>query len=140
MAFEQSFAGSALAALARDRRIPYELKHCLRQFSADEAKHCRMWRMLNRLCAPQWYESKERHIIRIAPTMLRTLRLIAGHPRLFPMVLWLMLALEEHSMEISRRCARVPKEQIEPTRSWRQGALPSCPGGFTVFSFLRKNE
>ena len=39
---------------------------------------------------------------------------LTGRPRWFPAVFWVMLALEERSLEISHRCLRMPPGMIEP--------------------------
>jgi hypothetical protein len=112
--FEQSFAGTALVALSGSSSISAELGRCLEQFVREEAKHCELWRQLNRLCAPDWYNDTDRYIIRISPPILGLLQAVTARPHLFPMVFWLMLALEEHSIEISRRCARAGGNVLEP--------------------------
>ena len=114
--FEDSFANTALQALrTRQHRaaLPGEVLHCLEQFTDEERKHCEMWRRLNRLSEPAWYQQTDRHIIRVPAAARLALRLLARRPHLFPAVIWTMLALEEHSMEISRRCARTEAE-LEP--------------------------
>jgi hypothetical protein len=112
--FEESLASTALQSLTRrsPAEMPPDLLHGLRNFMDEEAKHCEMWRRLNRLSEPEWYRGTDRYIIRIPALAHLALRLMARRPRLFPAVIWVMLALEEHSMEISRRCARtnVPLE------------------------------
>lgn len=112
--FEESLASTALRALSHPSRskLAPDLLHGLRNFTEEEAKHCEMWRRLNRLSEPEWYRGTERYIVKVPRLARAALRLIARRPRLFPAVIWVMLALEEHSMEISRRCARttVPLE------------------------------
>jgi hypothetical protein len=110
--FEQSFAGNAVIALAHGGGVSPELAECLEQFVRDETKHCEMWRRLNQLCSPAWYGQTERHIIQVPPAVWKVLQYVTRRPALFPMVIWLMLALEEHSMEVSRRCARA--DRLEP--------------------------
>jgi hypothetical protein len=114
--FEQSFATTALAALCETGPdvMPPELAGLLRTFMEEEREHWEMWQRLNRLSAPRWYEAGERHIVRIPPAVVWLLGRVARRPVRFPVVVWVMLALEEHSMEISRRCARVPEDRLEP--------------------------
>ena len=40
--------------------------------------------------------------------------MMARRPALFPVVLWIQLALEERSIDMSRRCALLPPGRLEP--------------------------
>jgi predicted metal-dependent hydrolase len=117
--FETAFAPAVLAALRR-RAIPPELADCLRHFLADEARHSAMFQRLNRLSAPGWYARSPYRLVRVPRAVRAVVRLLTRHPALFPAVLWIMLALEEHSLEVSRRCAGVEAD-LEPhwARAWR---------------------
>jgi hypothetical protein len=114
--FETSFAASVLATLAEGRRSETDrnLIACLEEFIAEERRHTEWWRQLNRLSEPELYRHADQAVIQISPFAQWLLGKLTRHPRLFPLVFWVMLALEERSLEISRRCLRVPHEQIEP--------------------------
>jgi hypothetical protein len=111
--FETAFAPAVLAALDR-APIGEDLAACLRHFLAEEARHSAMFRRLNRLSAPGWYERGPFHLISIPRTVRLATTFLARHPAAFPAVLWLMLAMEEHSIEVSRRFAATPAGQLEP--------------------------
>lgn len=117
--FETTFAASVLGALARSRRrqVDGELAACLEAFLAEERYHTEWWHRLNRLSEPQLYRDAEQCIMKLPASVRVILRGLTNHPFVFPMVFWVMLALEERSLEISRRCVRMPKEQIEPRYS-----------------------
>lgn len=117
--FETTFAASVLATLAQSRRNEADrnLIACLEGFIAEERRHTEWWRQLNRLSEPQLYRNADLAVIRISLLARFLLGRLTRHPRLFPMVFWVMLALEERSLEISRRCLCVPHEQIEPRYS-----------------------
>jgi hypothetical protein len=114
--FETTFAASVLAALAKSRRqdVNHELVDCLEGFIAEERHHTEWWRRLNRLSEPGLYVNSDQAIIRLPALAKFLMRQLTSHPQAFPMVFWVMLALEERSLEISRRCMRLPAEQIEP--------------------------
>lgn len=112
--FEQSFAASVLAALAQLPHGDRELAACLEGFLRDEEEHAGYWRRLNQLTEPGWYAHRERKIVRPPQIAQAALRFVTRRPQRFPLVFWVMLALEERSLEISRRCLRMPADQIEP--------------------------
>jgi P-aminobenzoate N-oxygenase AurF len=114
--FETTFAASVLAALANSRRhgVDRALVDCLEGFLAEERRHTEWWRRMNRLSEPELYANSDQAMIRLPAATRFVLRQLTSHPYLFPMVFWVMLALEERSLEISRRCMRLRVEQIEP--------------------------
>ena len=113
--FEQEFAARVLpAVLDRSRGLPAELAASLRQFVEDERQHTRMFRRLNRLAEPAWYADGDYHVLQLRPAMLRSLRVLTGHPQWFPMVFWVMLLMEERSLMISHRYAAMPAERLDP--------------------------
>ncbi len=114
--FETTFAASVLAALAKSRRqqIDRDLADCLEGFVAEERHHTEWWRRLNRLSELELYASSDQALIRLPSAARFLLRQLTNRPHMFPLVFWVMLALEERSLEISRRCMRLPVEQIEP--------------------------
>lgn len=113
--FEQEFAARALPALLCPRnRLPGDLQEALAQFLADEREHTKMFRSLNRLAASEWYGASDYHILQLPAAFLALLRQITSRPRMFPMVFWVMLMMEERSLMISRRYARMDPEVLEP--------------------------
>jgi hypothetical protein len=110
--FERSFAPTVLAALRG--RVDPALAACLDRFLEEERGHSEMFERLNRLSAPEWYGRTDTHVVRVPPLLRRLLRFVTERPAVFPAVLWLMLAMEEHSVEVSRRCARLAPERAEP--------------------------
>ena len=114
--FEGSFASSVLQALADVRRakLNADWSGCLRRFLDEEAKHIRWWRELNQLSDPELYGGGDNQIIRFSPALIRLLHAITSHPYQFPAVFWIMLALEERSLDISRRCVKADRDLIEP--------------------------
>jgi hypothetical protein len=116
--FETRFAGNVLGALGRVSGKGdgdcVELARCLESFVREEASHTAMFRRLNRVSAPQWYADRDEYILRIPPAASRTLDFLPRRPLRFPMVLWVMLIMEERSLEISRRYAHMDKERVEP--------------------------
>lgn len=84
------------------------------RFAADEQRHAATWRRLNRLSEPAWYATTD-YVLCQPSAAVRTLaRAIARHPLACPAVFWIQLSQEERSVEISRRCLRVPADRIEP--------------------------
>ena len=114
--FETAFASSVLATLAeaRHRRIDQELADCLAGFIAEERQHNRWWRQLNLLSEPQLYTHSDQYIIRLPAFAQRLLGFLTARPRLFPVVFWVMLLLEERSLDVSRRCLHMDRDTIEP--------------------------
>jgi len=85
----------------------------VKQFAEDEARHARTWRRLNRLSEPLWYGNRDR-VLCDPPRPIRMLSsFVARHPRAFPVIFWLQLAQEERSIDLSRRCLRVPAHRME---------------------------
>lgn len=109
--FEHSF-DVALEALLTDRSLKDdELRGRIGMFLDDERRHVVMWRQLSRATADAGGGGG---IVRIRRPMSRALRLLASRPRKFPVVVLVMLTLEEHSIDISRRCGRTGRDALEP--------------------------
>jgi hypothetical protein len=114
--FETTFAGSVLAALDDSRGEGGEESFAARLegFVEEERRHTEWWRQLNRLSEPDLYRRSD-HAINHFPRSVRLLlRQVTKHPRVFPVVFWIMLAQEERSIEMSRRCLQMPVDAIEP--------------------------
>jgi hypothetical protein len=110
--FEESFS-STLMALRESQRVPAELRTLLPDFIADERRHQDTWWALNRFADPDRYSSNVAAITRIAPVARGLMRWLASRPLQYPVVVWLMLILEEHGNEIARRCAAKRPHEIE---------------------------
>ena len=115
--FETTFAASVLGSLSdpasRGSLSPDE-SACLRQFIDDEAQHTAAFRRLNRLSDPARYAEVDRSILQVPRAMAAVLRWLTRRPRAFPMVIWVMLVMEERSLEISRRYAAMDPVEVEP--------------------------
>ena len=109
--FETSLAESVLLPLAQSG-LPESLAQALATFVEEESRHTRMFRALNRRCAPDLYAQGDFHFIRLSPVHKRTLDWVVRRTRRFPLVLWLMLLQEERSMFYARTILR-ERERIE---------------------------
>jgi hypothetical protein len=114
--FETEFASSVCAALAlgSERTCDDRLRDCLREFIAEERQHTEWWAQLVRLSEPDRYCSTRPMILRVPRTVRAVLRYLTRRPTWFPAVFWIMLALEERSLDISRRCQRMNPDDIDP--------------------------
>lgn len=110
--FEEEVAQVALRSL-RAAPLPDDLREGLGWFLAEEARHAEVWSGLNRLSEPEWYGGERHRIVGPSARRLGLLRWIAGHPRAFPFVLWLMLLQEERSIALSRR-SLAAADRLEP--------------------------
>lgn len=110
--FESTFAVSVLSALAGGgvQRDDPELARGLAQFVAEEQKHTEWWRQLSRLSVAD----DSPPLFRVPAATRGLLRWATRRPQLLPAVFWIMLALEERSIDISRRCLRADPATIEP--------------------------
>ena len=122
--FERTFAAALRALLADPDALDDALRARVERFAADERRHCVMWRGLNRSSAAglsgatgKAGDGRRRgdyQIVRVGRPMAAALGWVAARPRAFPVVVLAMLLLEEHSIEVARRCGRVPADQLEP--------------------------
>jgi hypothetical protein len=110
--FESTFAVSVLSALAGGavQREDPELARGLEQFVAEERKHTEWWRQLSRLSVADDVPP----LFRVPAVTRGLLRWATRRPRLLPAVFWIMLALEERSIDTSRRCLHADPATIEP--------------------------
>jgi hypothetical protein len=88
-----------------------ELRGRIGMFLDDERRHVVMWRRLSRATADAGGGGG---IVRMRRPISAALRLLASRPRKFPVVVLVMLTLEEHSIDISRRCGRTGRDALEP--------------------------
>jgi P-aminobenzoate N-oxygenase AurF len=111
---ETSFVDTALNAISRHGVIDAELAAAVRRFRDDERRHADGWRRLNQLSEPDWYRTDGPRLVRVSPVLDRLSKVLARHPAFCPLIFWIQLAQEEHSIEISRRCLRMPVDVLEP--------------------------
>jgi len=90
------------------------LHEAVSEFRIEEQRHQLLWRRLNRLSDPERYGQTDRVFLRVPAALVALARLAARHPGAMPVVFWIQLIQEERSVEISRRCARMPADRIEP--------------------------
>jgi len=112
--FERSFAAALESLLWKPGRLSPEFRLEIAGFLADEQRHCQMWRRLNSISMPRQQKTGDYRIIRVARPLRILLSLLTDRPRPFPVAVLMMLMLEEHSIEISRRCARLAADVLEP--------------------------
>jgi hypothetical protein len=86
--------------------LPAALRALLPGFVADETRHAIVWHEMNRQAEPLWYAAGPLKMVRLPAQVRLFLRLLTSHPARFPVVVWTALILEEHSLEITRRCLR----------------------------------
>jgi hypothetical protein len=91
-----------------------ELVAAVCRFRDDERRHAEMWRRLNRLSEPEWYTTRDRYLARVPSPAIALARALALRPALFPVVLWIQLAQEERSIDMSRRSLALPADRLEP--------------------------
>jgi len=104
-AFERALQ-PILRNLSINKRLPTNLRSLLPRFIEDETCHADIWWRLNRLAEPGWYAADPMHLVHLPPMVRILLRALVSHPSPFPVGLWTTLILEEHSMEITRRCTQ----------------------------------
>jgi hypothetical protein len=114
--FETSFAVSVLAAVGRAETDAHDPQFgaALKQFVADEQEHTRWWRQLTRLSRSNSGDGDQAPLFRISRTMAALLSKLLARPRMFSAAFWVMLVLEERSLDISRRSLRRNPEEMEP--------------------------
>lgn len=111
---ETGFVRGALGAVARRAAGHEELTDVVRRFGDDEKQHAQTWGRLNELSEPAWYSSGNRRLVRVSPALEYLGKVLSRHPFACPVVFWIQLAQEERSVEISRRCLRMPEGALEP--------------------------
>jgi hypothetical protein len=113
---ETELLTAALGAIERRTAGPVDLElvAAVRRFRDDEYRHAEMWRHLNRLSEPRWYATRDRHLARVPSPAIALARALALRPGVFPVVLWIQLAQEERSIDLSRRSLALPADRLEP--------------------------
>jgi hypothetical protein len=109
---ETDFLGRALGAL--DKEADAGLSAAVKRFADDERRHADTWRRLNRLSAPEHYATSDRWLCRVPPVIQAVSGVVARYPAALPVIFWVQLSQEERSIDISRRCLRVPADRMEP--------------------------
>ena len=136
---ESEFLVATLTAVSShlDTNGSGDLRAAVIRFADDERRHADIWWSLNRLSEPRWYERTRWRLISLPPGLLSAARFVARHPLAFPLVFWLQLVQEERSLEISRRCMRLPAPSIEPRYVGAYGAhLPDEARHVQIDRFL----
>jgi hypothetical protein len=114
--FEQEIGGKVLPAVLKSKNgIPPELATALTRFLTEEKQHTVMFRALNRLAQPDWYATTDYYILNLPKPALLLARSISSRPLLLPMVIWMMLLMEERSLMMGRRYAAADPDSIDPT-------------------------
>jgi P-aminobenzoate N-oxygenase AurF len=111
---ETELLTAALRAIESSHTPDPDLVAAVRRFRHDEKRHAEMWRRLNRLSEPAWYAAGDRYLARIPSPAIALARALARRPAVFPVVLWIQLAQEERSIDMSRRSLALPPNHLEP--------------------------
>ncbi|HXG52525.1 MAG TPA: diiron oxygenase [candidate division Zixibacteria bacterium] len=111
MFLERCLAEPALRSLSD--RLPGPLRGSLRTFLAEEKRHSRLFRRLNRRCFPELYRRRDFHFLALSPGWHRVVRAAARRPFFFSLVIWLMLLEEERAVAIGLEYLR-GKDRLEP--------------------------
>ena len=114
---EREFLDAVLKAVseAPAAATPWDpLRDALAAFRDDEREHALLWQRLNHLSEPDRYVPGVRMFLHVPRAAGALGRLATRQPAVFPVVFWVQLLQEERSIEISRRCSRLPADAIEP--------------------------
>ena len=79
-----------------------DLSCCMRTMIEEEARHYNMFRDLNRRCLPSAYDRGDRHFTRLSRKDALLLRAATILPKRLDSFLWLIIAMEEYSVALSR--------------------------------------
>ncbi len=108
MMFEQGFTQRVIGGL-RDplrRRGDVVLADCLDLMLEEEARHHAMFARFNRHCRPDCYDDERGYFTRLSRGEALVLSLLTSRSNYWPMLVWLVLVLEEFSLGFSRMLAR----------------------------------
>ena len=119
---ETQFVDRALAAVTRTVSVNADLLDTVQRFRDDENRHAESWRRLNRLSEPDWYPTDSPRLVRVPALLDRLAQMLVRYPAACPVIFWMQLSQEEHSIEISRRCLRLPAGVLEPRYAAVYGA------------------
>jgi len=107
MMFEQGFTQRVIGGL-RDplrRRGEVVLADCLELMLEEEARHHAMFASFNRHCRPDCYDDEHGYFTRLSRGEAIVLSLLTSRSNYWPMLVWLVLVLEEFSLGFSRMLA-----------------------------------
>jgi len=104
---------SAIKRITHDE-VESDLMEALKSFIADECQHIGWWEKLHADSLTALGLDTQTRVLRVNPLGKRAFHLIAGHACHVTAVFWVMLALEEHGLEIARRTLAQPADQIDP--------------------------
>lgn len=111
--FEQEVAEPVTTALLREA-LPPELADALRHFQAEERQHSQMFRRLNQAAESGRYAASDYYVLPLPQLLRFWLRQVAARPRWFPLLIWLLLLMEERSLMMSKRYAAQDESLIDP--------------------------
>jgi hypothetical protein len=112
--FERSLTPALESLLLQWGGLSAEFRGEIEGFLADERRHWQLWRRLNSISMPRQPNTGDYRIVRVGRPLRMLLSVLTFRPQRFPVVVLMMLLLEEHSIEISRRCARLGADVLEP--------------------------
>ena len=110
--FEATMGETVLDALLQ-APWPSRIQDGLRRMREEEREHTRMFRRLNRLCAPHLYSTSDFYFVRAPRGWMAIGNWVARRPLFFPLFLWLMLLQEERSLYFARAFVR-EQASLEP--------------------------
>ena len=119
---ETQVVDRTLAAVTKDAKVSAHLLDTVRQFRDDERRHAEIWKHLNRLSEPDWYQVDRPRLVCVPAVLDRLASVMVRYSFARPLVFWMQLCQEEHSIEISRRCLRLPPDVLEPRYAAVYGA------------------
>lgn len=96
--FEQRLARPALETLARDPDFPSELSDGLSTFIREECDHSAIFSELLRRADPVGYAEDRFRFVRIPPGAGVALDAVARRPKIFPMIVMMLMMQEERSL------------------------------------------
>ena len=112
---EADVVDHCLGAVQRMAGLDPALAEAVARFRDDERRHADSWHRLNRLSEPTWYRAGGRGpLVGVPPLAGRLAPLVARWSWSVPAILWIQLLQEERSIDISRRCLRLPAGTLEP--------------------------
>ncbi|MEM9418746.1 MAG: diiron oxygenase [Planctomycetota bacterium] len=115
--FESTFLPALSAAAARlpQDKDGWDLSRAIERFAADEREHIQWWEQLHAQSCAAIGLPRDTRLLRIKPLGQRVMSALARRGRWVSAVFWIMLALEEHSLEIARRNMGPVATQIDHT-------------------------
>lgn len=112
--FEELFGEALLPAAASSAADQPLFARALSDFEQDEARHRRWWRALNAWAEPAFPAGRGARFARVPRGLRAAVRCLCRFPRRATALFWLLLALEELSLEVARRSLALPAGVLEP--------------------------